>query len=486
MILEAPPRLPAISGHVPAGPGGPAALSGAERLLWEATERALRQPKDRMALVLHLSRLLPPAPRAHHIRVARVLLQDSASRFGGQVFTMRNQDLVLLCTRSGHVQQGASRASLVQTSEPPPAGPAAEAMPAPETLPGTLARLFSADVPDDGRLTSLWELDRDASALLAYAAACAAMPEYPTAAEEAPEGLLSLTALQQILARAPLSELMVQQTGMLLGGDRGRSLAERLVPAFRDLELSLSALNLRPLVAQATGDPFLFRHLASGLDAGLIQLLSDDLAAKGRLTRPAVEAGLPIHMDLGLEAILSPAFARLSRQAAESGVRFGAAVSVMQACADLDLMEHARRVLQLTGGALILNRVDPAALAIITPAALQPDLLKLMWSPVLLGDGGHEPARNRGGVLAGFDPARTVLQGVDSQLALAWGQARGITLFQGPFLDQAQAASRMARCHSASACTLRQCCTRGSAVGMPGRAGCGNPALLDSGFGLTR
>ena len=484
MIIDAAPRLSSTLGHGLAAAGA-ASLSGAERLLWEASERALRQPKDRLVLVLHLSRLVPPAPRAHHIRVARVLLQDSASRFGGQVFAMRNQDLVLLCTRAGHGQQRAVRATDTPLPGFPPVGPS-EGVPAPEALPGTLARLFSADVPDDGRLTSLWELERDAPALLAYVAACAATTDIADTTEDSSDGVLSLTALQQILARAPLSELMVQQTGMSLSGDRGRTLAERLTPAFRELELSLSALNLRPLVMQATGDPFLFRHLASGLDAGIIQLLSDDLAVGGRLTRPAVEAGLPIHMDLGLEAILSPAFARLSRQAAMSGIRFGAAVSVMQACADLDLMEHARRVLKLTGGALILNRVDPAALAIISPAALEPDLLKLVWSPVLLGDVGHEPKRGRAGVLAGFDPARTVLQGVDSELALAWGQARGITLFQGAFLDQAQAASRMTRCHSASACTLRQCCSRGSAVGTPGRAGCGNPALLDSGFGLMR
>jgi len=77
------------------------ALSGNERLLHEASERAMRHPAGRVALVLHLSRLAPPAPRPHHIRVARVLLQDSAQRFGGQVIGLRNQDLVLLGAESG-------------------------------------------------------------------------------------------------------------------------------------------------------------------------------------------------------------------------------------------------------------------------------------------------------------------------------------------------------------------------------------------------
>ena len=463
MVLEERP-LPTRAAHKP--PACLQSLTGAERLLWEACDRALRQPGNRVALVLHLSRLAPPAPRAHHIRVARVLLQDSAARFGGQVFALRNQDLVLLC--GGSAPAKASHAS-------PPPEPALT----PEMLPRTLAKLFAADVPDPAQLTSLWRLDHDAPSLLSYlsdrAAGSAAEDGAQDGAEAQPDNVLSLTALQGILAKAPLADLMVQQTGMALSPDRGKNLADRLSPAFRTIELSLAALNLGPLVGPATSDPFLLRHLASGLDGRLIQLLAEDLAAHGRLTRPSVKAGLPIHIDLGLDAILSPGFARLCRQGAARGIRFGACVSLMQACADLDLMEHASRVLKLSGSELVINGVEAGALSLIVPAALRPDLLKLVWSPALLAEQGQARA---GGMLAGLNPSRTVLQAVDSQLALAWAQAHGISLVQGPFLDQVQAATRMAGCHSSGACSLRQCAARGSALGVPGRAGCGNPALL--------
>ena len=412
-------------------------LSGAERLLWEAAERALRSPVGKVVLVLHLSRLLPPAPRAHHIRVARVLLQDAASRFGGQVFAMRNQDLVLLCTRMDGLYDGAARGST---------GAGTEHIAPPESLPATLAKLFSADVPDPAGLTSLWRLDQQAQALLAYLSDRATTQTSREVAEEAQDGLPSLAALQALLADAPLASLVVQQTGMRLAGDRNLALGARLAPAFRELELSLAALNMQPLVSKATADPFLFRHLATNLDSRVMALLGEDLARSGPLTRPAVEGGLPIHLDLGLEAILSPAFARLSRQAQSVGLRFGAAVSLMQACADLDLMEHARRVLHLTGGELVLSRVDPAALDMVIPAALQPDILKLSWSPGLAGHAQQAPAC----LPKGIDPARTVLQAADSPAALAWGQSQGITMFQGEFLDQVQAATRMAGCRSAA------------------------------------
>jgi len=471
MLMDALGRPPA-GGSTTAVPAGLHSLTGAERLLWEASERALRHPKDRVVVVLHLSRLAPPAPRPHHIRVARVLLQDCASRHAGQVFAMWNQDMVLLCQQPG-------RSGVPGTGTGPQRPEAA----CPDQLPATLARLFSADAPNASGLVSLWRLDQDAPAMLAYLSARAAGPQRAEAVEDVPDDLLSLTVLQSILAKAPLADLIVQQTGMLLSADRSRCMADRLTPAFRELQVSFAALNLRSMAAHATADPFLLCHLTSGLDGRMIQLLAEDLAQGGLLTRSAVQAGLAIQLDLGLEAILSPAFARLSNQAAKAGIRFGASVSLMQACADLDLMEHARRVLQLTGGELVLARVNPAALGIVVPAALQPDLLKLVWSPTLLHAGLHEPEHEGlAAALAGLDPARIVLAEVDGSAALAWGQAHGIAMFQGAFLDQIQAATRMARCHSAAACTVRQCSARGSAAGRLGRAGCGNPALLEQCF----
>jgi hypothetical protein len=444
----------------PAAVPARAPLSGNERLLQEASARVMRHPAGRIALVLHLSRLSPPAPRPHHIRVARVLLQDSAQRFGGQVVGLRNQDLVLIGAESGAAN--------------------ADQPHAPINLPATLARLFAADVPDPARLVSLWHLETEAAQLSAYIAERAAdKPDEDAVADAAPESALSLAELQETLAHAPLPDLMVQQTGMLLDPDRNRPLAERLTPAFRELRLSLASLHLRPLVAQAVGDPYLYRHFSSALDLRLIQLLYDDLAKFGRITRPASAGLAALHIDLGLEAILSPAFARMSSLAQSAGVGLWVAVAFMPMCHDADLMQHARRILDLTGCALVLNRVDPLALAFVRQAALAPRLIKLVWSRHLADiAAGSQAAR----ALAAIDPARLALTGADSEQALTWAQSRGITLFQGPFLDQVQAASRMVHCHSATLCTLRQCEARASALGPSGRVGCANPGLLDSRF----
>jgi len=447
----------------PGSPGFPMSL-GAERVLADMAERWLRYPADKVVLVLHLSRLAAPAPRSHHLRVARVLMQDCAQRADGQVLLLQNQDLVLLCS--------AQRDQHTESAD------------APAQLKATLARLFVADVPDPARLLSYWRLDEDPAPFRTYVSGFLglAAPGRDKAAapgEGIPASALSLAALEEIAAQAPLGELMVQQTGMRLDPDRKKPLAERLKPAFRQLGVSLAPLNLRPVVTEALSDPYLLHHFSARLDARVLRLLHDDLRAEGRLTRPALHGGMPIHVCLSLEAILSPGFARMSRLARGAGVRMGIEVPVMQACIEMELLDHVRSLLDLAGFDLILGPFDAAMLKLVQTAQMQPDAVKLVWSQHL-ADASADAQSGFAAALARIGMDRIVLQGVESEQGVAWGQARGISRFQGGFFDHAQAAARMAGCPAANACTLRQCVSRAGSQGVAGRAGCTNPALLDS------
>jgi hypothetical protein len=427
-------------------------------------ERWLRAPHDKVVLVLHLSRLAAPAPRSHHLRVARVLLQDCAQRANGHVLVLHNQDLALFCA--------------IPRDQP------GDAQDAPAQLRATLARLFEADVPDPARLISFWRLDEDAAPFRAYlaglltAATSTRTAKPGSTAETMPASALSLAALEEIAAQSPLAELIVQQTGMSLSPDRKLALANRLKPSFRQLSVSLAPLNLRPVVTEALADPYLLHHFSTRLDARLLRVLHDDVRAEGRLSRAALRDHLPIHVGLSLEAILSPAFARMSRLARAAGMRMGIEVPVMQACVELELLDHVRSLLDLAGFELILGPLDATMLALVNPAKLSPDAVKLVWSQQL-ADAAADPGSSLATTLAAISMDRIVLKGVDSEHAVAWGQARGISRFQGAFFDHAQAAARMAGCSGASACTLRQCVSRAGSQGVAGRAGCTNPALLD-------
>ncbi|MBV9785698.1 MAG: hypothetical protein JO264_17980 [Acidisphaera sp.] len=122
----------------------------AEKLL-AAVRRGLSTPKARVALVLRLSLLAPPLPRAHHRRIARAILEASAQQHQGEMFELFGGDMVLLC-RVPSVDVASERALH------------------PASLPQAMARLFRADVPGSISLATLWSLERDSTALLAYTA----------------------------------------------------------------------------------------------------------------------------------------------------------------------------------------------------------------------------------------------------------------------------------------------------------------------------
>ena len=120
------------------------APSLSERTLLETVQRQLRAPARRMSIVLHLSRLTSPAPRPHHRRIARALLQESAQQHDGQVFSLGNGDLVLLCSAASDNAQRATRWHATSVT--------------PGELPAILARLMRVDTPDPRRLVSSWML----------------------------------------------------------------------------------------------------------------------------------------------------------------------------------------------------------------------------------------------------------------------------------------------------------------------------------------
>lgn len=434
----------------------------------DAVRRALRAPQGRVVLVLHLSHLTPPAPRPHHRRIARVLLGDEAVRHEGHVHAMGNGDLVLLCRPGG-------------------AGSDA-AMPG---LAATLSRLFRADAPDPARLTSVWPLARDGAEVLRYAEArLADAPAGGLVPPEPPGGKDWLASLGTLPLgpdgdagaapdRGRLLDLVRRRTAVLLAPE-----APRLRPLFREVVFPAVVPDAR------AADPFLSRHFAGKLDRLALAALAHDLAAGGPMGAGAAGPGaahpgaahpdgagadFALHLNLTVPGVLSDAFARFAAAARAAGVRVGAEIALLDACADPIGFLRAGAVLREAGARLVLDGVTHGALALTRPAALQPDLVKLAWSPRLAD---ADPAE----ALGGLDIARVVLHRADDEAAMRWGLSRGIRRFQGRHVDAILAASRLTACPSARGCTLRRCAERAAAAGPVGREGCLNPTLLDAGI----
>lgn len=402
-----------------------------------------------MALVLHLSRMAPPAPRTHHRRIARAMLDDAAQRQSGQVFALHNDDLLLLF----RADDGAV------------------------PMLDTLARLFLVDVPDPAGLTTLWSLTRDAAALMQYAQDRVQDVSPGTDAAEPAGSAQAIDAIDNVIQHSRISDLMQRQTAVLLlpGGHT------RLRPLFREITFSVAVLEARiAAVGQTSADPFLFRHLASRLDGRMLDVLRQDLQVNGPLTAGARDLGPTLHLNLTLSGVLSDRFAHFAATCRAVGAQVGVEISLVEACGDPEAFVTARTRLRLAGLALVLDSVSHHALMLTTPMVLEPDLVKLDWSP-RLPEAGSALER----AVAGLGGARVVLHRAETEEALSWGLAHGIRRFQGRHVDAMLAAGRIGACGYGTGCTLRQCVERASATGPGGRAGCNNPTLLDAASPLS-
>ena len=381
-------------------------------------------------LVLHLSHLHAPGPRPHHRRIALNLLDGAVQAHGGRVFACANGDFVLLT-----LPDGAAR------------------------LVATLSNLFRVESPGSDRLLALWSLPTDEEAARAHLCE----PALPgPAVDDPPVPLGAVAALQAVLAATPADELVRRQTAIRLTRGGMQTL-------YRELSVSMAALEARtgtPVPFMA--DPFLFRHLAAQLDRPALD-------SAGTALR---DAGTTLHLNLTVPGILSDGFAQLTA-ALPRAATLGVEVQFIEALADLTGFAAACRVLRQAGCRLVVDGVDHAMLALARPAAWDPDLVKLDWSPRLPTLPNRE-RRLLAQAITALGPERIVLHRAATEAALAWGRAQGISRFQGRHVDAMLAAGRLSLCRHAAGCTLRQCIDRAAATGAAGRIGCHEPARLNA------
>ena len=422
----------------------------------------MHAPEGWSALALHLSRLAPPAPRPHQRRVACALLADAASPDGASFF-LNGGDVVALCR--GTVAPLAARC----------------------------AKLLRLDAPDPHALLTTWSLQEDGDALLRFAASRLTDAAPGQAGGRLGDGgglagsrasrppgdagaLRAATRLGRGLGRgalgdeAALSDLVRRQTAVLLTADDAAPI--RLL--FREILPAAGPMRARLAVSGHPGaDPFLLRHVAGRLTPRVL----DALLRAGGLDGPLAACGpggQALHLNFTVPGALSPAFTRLAALARAAGIALGVEVALTDALADLTLFGRLRRALRNAAISLALDDVSGPVLAVTRSDALDADLVKLNWHPAL-------PGARLGAALGRVGPDRIVLQHAGTEAAIAWGLNQGIGRFQGAYIDDRLAGLRVRACPRGKGCTRHQCAERASATGAAGRAGCRNPALLDSG-----
>jgi hypothetical protein len=425
-----------------------------ERHLLAAIERLARAPDGWAAVALQLSRLGPASLRPYHRRVAQALMQGAALRGDGQVFNIRNGDIVLLCRDTPAVSSATTQA---------------------------LAALFAREGDETVPLVHEWRLPHGSAALLGYAVErlgenLGGAPEEPPLPEA---GLVDAVAIA--IAGARPQDLLHRQTAALIelaGG--GTRVTMRVL--YREITFSLETLEARlDAPARLGQDMPLLLHLGRFLDQRMLRVLRLGQGSGSPLDIAAPEK-IALHVNLTLPGVLSDEFAELAARCQAAGLGLGVEVSLVEAVADPGGWAQARARLRESGVRLVFDGVGHQALLLARPAELGADMIKLDWTPRMASLPGGELA----GAIAAADPSRLILHRAESEAAVRWGLMQGVRCFQGRHIDQMLAAQRMLACPASAACMLRQCVARAAATGADGRAGCANLPLLDAGLPAGR
>jgi len=349
----------------------------------------------REVLQLRFDGLAPPLRRPQQRRQLRDVLQAALGAVRAQIFDLPNGDIVTVARPPGTVLDGAEAA--LRDALPDAAAPAITRL----RLPEDAARL----------LTTVAES-------LGLEPGEASQPA-PVPPPGPPLDSVALAAAEAALAAADLEGVTTAQAVCRIDPDSGVP-----EPLWQDRRIAWPALTALLLPGRDLGAaPGLTRRLARVAEARLL----------AELTRPVAQRlWRPLGMPLAPATLEGPAFTRFA-DALPAGRHGETTVAIRPAdvLADPGLPARLRPILASRGFRFALDDAAPAFFALVPPARLGVDVIRLRWSPDL--PGAEPPAL---AALLAEGAERVVLTGVDRPAAIAWGWEAGLRLFQGPLVER--------------------------------------------------
>lgn len=397
-----------------APPPAIARTANQENLLVDYLRRLERHRKERRAVHIHLSGLLPNNRREHHMRIATGTFENLTKMMQAQVFTLSNSDLMIVYKA---VAQEDIESAIVK-----------------------LRFMFSDDplILDDaqgrmGTFSTWYDLDREYEVLLGLTQKMVQDEQARILAEQERAGL-EFRAQQAKPKGAPFTpELLARVEAALGQADLANVIRRQAVcalvgkappqPVFHELFISIADLRetLMPSV-NMNSSPWLFQQLTETLDRRVLSLLNkhDDRTLEG-----------DISINLNVSTILSPEFLVFDDNV-KAGKR-GTIVLELQKVdifADLGAYLFARDFAHDRGYRICVDGLTFSQLPFVDRERLGADLIKLIWDPAL-----DEEKENKTDALKRIGVTRIILCRCDTPSAIEYGHSVGITLFQGRHIE---------------------------------------------------
>lgn len=232
----------------------------------------------------------------------------------------------------------------------------------------------------------------------------------------------SLANIERDLTNADLSKVMRRQPICA-------AVPDTMVRRVFD-ELYINIAHLRKLLAvdvDLLSNRWLFKYLTQILDERVLHLLQRS---------PARYLDAPISLNLNINTLLSQRFAEFDASI-KPAVKVSIVIEIQlsDVFADMSAFLAAKEAMQKLGYRVCLDGVTDLSFMQINRKKLGFDLIKLQWNAALESEMNTRDNQELAEAVRECGVNRVILTRCDSRGAVDYGQAMGVSLFQGRYLD---------------------------------------------------
>ena len=195
-------------------------------------------------------------------------------------------------------------------------------------------------------------------------------------------------------------------------------------------EMYIHIIHLRQILkadVDFLSNRWLFKYLTQLLDAKMLGMISKNITRY---------VDTPVSLNLNVETLVSNRFSIFDAMIRPSAkVSVVIEVPIIDVFADVHAFHVARREVQKLGYRLCLDGVSMESFFMLDREKLGVDLVKVQWNADIESDLSSKENKGIIKTVSDFGSNRVILCRCDSKEAVQYGQALGISLFQGRYID---------------------------------------------------
>jgi EAL domain-containing protein (putative c-di-GMP-specific phosphodiesterase class I) len=174
-----------------------------------------------------------------------------------------------------------------------------------------------------------------------------------------------------------------------------------------------------------------------------------------------------LSLNLNVSTVLSREFQKFHQSVGKNTNKVVVEMQVLDIIADMNTFGYARDSLQERGYRVVVDGLNPLSLQFFDPGLLKSDFVKINWDAEYEGD--VDPARmtEMREVITSTGKDSVILARVDTEQAIKWGLALGISRFQGFYIDDLMAKIADVKEQQAKAAAKKKAAAKAAAPALP-------------------